>query len=76
MLSPMRHCSCPSVGEGRDANSLLGIGDEGAFVARVTLVAVAAHEARHHFQMRHKKPMSEVDAEKHAAKVLARYRSR
>lgn len=43
---------------------------------REALVAVAAHEARHHYQMSHRKPMSEVDAEKHAAKVLARYRSR
>lgn len=39
------------------------------------LVAVAAHEARHHYQHMHGKSGSEVDAEKHAAKVLARYRS-
>lgn len=43
---------------------------------REALVAVAAHEARHHYQMAHRKPCSEVDAERHAAKVLARFRSR
>lgn len=43
---------------------------------REALVPVAAHEARHHYQMSHKKPLSEVDAEKHAAKVLAKFRLR
>ena len=43
---------------------------------REALVAVAAHEARHHYQMSKGKTASEVDAEKHAAKVLARFRLR
>jgi len=43
---------------------------------REALVAVSAHEARHHYQMSHGKSLSEVDAEKHAAKALDRYRSR
>lgn len=42
---------------------------------REALVAVAAHEARHHYQMKHGKTTSEVDAEKHAAKVLSRFRA-
>lgn len=38
------------------------------------LVAVAAHEARHHYQHAHGKSGSEVDAERHAAKILERFR--
>lgn len=41
---------------------------------REGLVAVAAHEARHIWQYRHGKPMSEVDAERFAAKALDRFR--
>jgi hypothetical protein len=41
---------------------------------REALVAVAAHEMRHHYQMKHHKRLSEVDAERHAAKMLERYR--
>lgn len=41
---------------------------------REGLVAVAAHEARHIWQFQHDKPRSEVDAERFAAKALARYR--
>jgi len=42
---------------------------------REAMVALAAHEARHHQQMQHKKPLSEVDAEKFAAKRLAAFRA-
>jgi hypothetical protein len=42
---------------------------------REALVAVAAHEARHIHQHRRKKPLSEVDCERFAAKALARYRA-
>lgn len=37
-------------------------------------VAIAAHEARHIYQMKHKKRLSEVDAERFAAKRLAAFR--
>lgn len=39
------------------------------------LVAVAAHEARHIHQFRHRKPLSEVDCERFAAKRLAEFRA-
>lgn len=39
------------------------------------LVAVAAHEARHIWQMANHKPLSEVNAEKFADKALARFRA-
>lgn len=41
---------------------------------REALVTVAAHEARHIHQYRHKRPLSEVDCERFAAKALERYR--
>jgi hypothetical protein len=42
---------------------------------REALVAIAAHEARHIHQHRRKKPLSEVDCERFAAKALERYRA-
>lgn len=42
---------------------------------REALVALAAHEARHVWQFQHRKPTSEVDAEKFAARALDRYRA-
>ena len=42
---------------------------------REGLVALAAHEARHHQQMKLKRRLSEVDAERFAAKQLAIFRA-
>lgn len=39
------------------------------------LVGIAAHEGRHVWQFANHKPLSEVDAEKFAAKALARFRA-
>ena len=41
---------------------------------REALVALAAHEARHHQQMKLKRRLSEVDAERFSAKRLAAFR--
>lgn len=42
---------------------------------REALITVAAHEARHVYQFQSDKPRSEVDAEKFAARALARWRA-
>lgn len=42
---------------------------------REALVKIVAHEARHIYQFKNKKPLSEVDAEKFAAKTLDAYRA-